>query len=287
MAQVEAATLVRELKDKINTEWMESSENIAKFLTFVNRFHKYSHQNRLLILAQKPEATLCGSFTTWKSVGRKPAKGTGIKIFSPIKKRFPKLDDNGNEMLNADGEKVYVEYMSYAAKFHTFDVSDTEGDEIPMPSRASIDDPEAVDGFAEAMDHLIDSLGIEIEDSALVQSIFRPNGAALRSDLNKFERSIEIAAASCFAQMHQTPDGFETILENKDDQLWVARAASYAVASRYGFDISDYTAENLQKPPADGEKLNILLTRAAELAEAIEAKEAGATNSWISAWGAE
>lgn len=45
------------------------------FLSKMSRFHNYSLNNQILIARQRPDATLCASYTCWKSLNRQVKKG--------------------------------------------------------------------------------------------------------------------------------------------------------------------------------------------------------------------
>ena len=63
-------------------EELRESEAWTRFLTFAQSFHRYSLNNLLLILAQKPEATHIAGYRTWQSLNRQVRKGeTGVRIF--------------------------------------------------------------------------------------------------------------------------------------------------------------------------------------------------------------
>lgn len=55
-------------------EELRSSEAWTRFLTFAQAFHRYSINNLLLILAQKPEATHVAGYRTWQKLGRQVRK---------------------------------------------------------------------------------------------------------------------------------------------------------------------------------------------------------------------
>lgn len=60
------------------------SEKYQQFLDTMARFPQYSLNNNLLIMMQKPDATLCQSYTDWKQMGRFVKKGEkGICILAP------------------------------------------------------------------------------------------------------------------------------------------------------------------------------------------------------------
>src|SRR4051812_10580042 len=63
---------------------IQSSADFIRWLKLGARFHQYSMRNSMLILMQRPDATRCASFTTWRSMGRMVKKGEhGIAIYGP------------------------------------------------------------------------------------------------------------------------------------------------------------------------------------------------------------
>lgn len=129
------AQLEQGVKDVFN------SDEYKSFLNVMARMPRYSLNNQLLIAMQtEGKATMCQSFTGWKEMGRFVKKGEkGIKIFAPspftIQREQDKLDQaTGKPMLDADGEpiKETKEVTINAFKVvSTFDVSQTDGKEIP------------------------------------------------------------------------------------------------------------------------------------------------------------
>ncbi len=70
--------LVRELAEG-------HTEEYRKLLSFWSRFHRYSHGNVLLILAQRPDATQVAGYHTWRKVGRQVRRGAkAISIWCPV-----------------------------------------------------------------------------------------------------------------------------------------------------------------------------------------------------------
>ena len=87
------------------------SDRYKQFLDTMAKFPRYSVNNSLLIMMQKPDAQLCQSFTGWKQMGRYVKKGEkGISILAPapykIEREQTKLDDKGRPVFDADGEPV-------------------------------------------------------------------------------------------------------------------------------------------------------------------------------------
>jgi len=64
---------------------LQSSDDWLRYLAAMNRFHRYSVSNVLLIVIQRPDATQVAGYSTWKALGRQVNKGAkGIAIFAPV-----------------------------------------------------------------------------------------------------------------------------------------------------------------------------------------------------------
>lgn len=115
------------------------SDKYKQFLNVMAKFPRYSVNNTMLIMMQRPDAQLCQSFTGWKQMGRYVKKGEkGISILAPapykIEREQTKLDEKRRPVFDADGEPVKekVEVTIRAFKVvKTFDLSQTDGKELP------------------------------------------------------------------------------------------------------------------------------------------------------------
>jgi hypothetical protein len=118
-----------------------------EYLKFLSHFHRYSFNNLILILLQRPSATQCASYRTWKQLGRQVRKGErGIEILVPVltrayasRKPSPVEDEDSPQPEFLQGAAMQEDglvpcgYKVVGFKIgHTFDVSQTEG--TPLPS---------------------------------------------------------------------------------------------------------------------------------------------------------
>ena len=77
---------LQQITDKLEKGVVEvfQSDRYKQFLDTMAKFPRYSVNNSLLIMMQKPDAQLCQSFTGWKQMGRYVKKGEkGISILAP------------------------------------------------------------------------------------------------------------------------------------------------------------------------------------------------------------
>jgi hypothetical protein len=128
MAKVKTTELLKELDSKIGK--VQSSKEFKEVLEFFSKFHNYSYHNSILIMMQKPEATLVAGFRHWqKKFNRHVKKGEkGIAILAPFTYKKKKSDVDSN--LNSDDEKEVTK--TYFRPVYVFDVSQTEGEPLPQ-----------------------------------------------------------------------------------------------------------------------------------------------------------
>lgn len=90
--QAEAKALHDTLTAQV--EQLTESGEWLRFLTFLGSFHKYSLTNVLLILAQRPGASLVAGFRQWQAKGRQVRKGErAIKIRGFSAKKVTETDE--------------------------------------------------------------------------------------------------------------------------------------------------------------------------------------------------
>ena len=98
-----------------------NSEQYMNFLKTMSIFHGYSLNNTILIMLQRPDASLVAGYKKWQSIGRQVKKGEkSITILCPCStKRMEKLlDENGKPVLDENGKEkkflflIFVREMS-------------------------------------------------------------------------------------------------------------------------------------------------------------------------------
>jgi len=115
----------RQLEDLIQSaESARASEAFQEYLKVSAKFHKYSFGNIMLIAVQRPDATKVAGYRKWQELGRQVLKGEkGIAILAPVP-RYAEIETE-------DGETKKAQTGIWFKGVHVFDISQTEGDEIP------------------------------------------------------------------------------------------------------------------------------------------------------------
>lgn len=160
---------LKELADALR---QGKSEKLVEYLGLMSRFHHYSFGNCILIAIQRPDATHVAGFGRWKDLGRFVRKGEkGISILAPlVGKRKKNETDESNQAENSTDEAQAGKVVFGFRVVHVFDVSQTEGQELPEFATLGGDPGEKF----ERLEVIIKSYGIALE---YVESLpFNANG---------------------------------------------------------------------------------------------------------------
>lgn len=141
---------------------LESDDEWLAYLDATSRFHKYSFNNTMLILLQRPDATRVAGFKVWESMGRNVKKGEkGIRIFAPNRRRVEVKDSEGNVVRDAKGRPLKESRVVGVTTATIFDISQTEGEPLPEIKQSLSEEP--LPGFREDLEKSIAAAGFSIE----------------------------------------------------------------------------------------------------------------------------
>ena len=230
-----------------------SSDNFKDYLNFCAKLPRYSVNNQILIMMQKPDATMCQSFTGWKDMNRHVVKGEkGIRILAPapykMEREQDKLDANGRAILDKDGEPVKekVEVTINAFKpVSTFDVSQTDGD--PLPTLGIAELTGSVDGYKTLLDAITEVVPVpitfeNIESGAKGYFHLEDNRIAVQEGMSEAQTVKTIIHEAAHQALH-SKDALEASGEkkSKNQKETEAESVAYVVCQHYGIDTSDYS----------------------------------------------
>jgi hypothetical protein len=132
---------------KLLIEQLEAghSEALTNYLTAMSRFHNYSFGNVLEIARQMPSAKRVAGFWTWKNLGRSVKAGQkGIRILAPIVGVRRKKDADASQDITKQNERVLLGFRNA----YVFDVSQTDGVDLPALNEVTGDPGENIDRLA-------------------------------------------------------------------------------------------------------------------------------------------
>jgi hypothetical protein len=132
------------------------SDALTAYLNAMSRFHNYSFGNILEIARQKPDAVRVAGLYAWNQLGRHVKKGEkGIRILAPIIGVRRKPDAEAEKDIATQNRAVLVGFRAA----YVFDVSQTEGPDLPEPATVKGD----VGGNYDRLLAFIERQGIALE----------------------------------------------------------------------------------------------------------------------------
>ena len=222
---------VKELNEALSAG---KSERLQKFLEVMSRFPNYSFNNCMLVAMQFPDATLVQGFVAWKKVGRTVKKGSkGIGIIAPMSYKAKYKEAPGDVNKNVvRGFKVV----------HVFDVSQTEGDELPEFAIATGDPGDNVT----AIESLIRSHEIQLdyeEISGGADGVSRPGQIVVRPDLPPARTLMVLIHEYAHSCLHQTERRKETTKTIRETE---AEAVAHIVGQALGLQSLEQSVDYIQ-----------------------------------------
>jgi antirestriction protein ArdC len=130
---------------------LDENDNWQNYLHTMSKFHRYSRNNQLLIMAQTGgRASRVAGFKKWQTdFGRNVKKGEkGIIILAPKAVSKTQTDDDGNPVVDDQGKPVKRKQVVGFTGTSVFDVSQTEGDPVRTLPYDQLSE-QAPDGFCD------------------------------------------------------------------------------------------------------------------------------------------
>ena len=239
------------------------SDRLLAYLAMMARFPKYSFQNCVLIWTQFPEAKLVQGFQAWKKLGRSVKKGEkGIGIIAPMVYRA--------KGVSKDDELTNVKVVRGFKVVHVFDVSQTEGEDLPEFATVGGEPGSHID----AVEQLIRSRDIELLYEPILggaDGVSKKGTIVIANDLPPAKRLLtlihELSHETLHINQKRREETTKTIRETE------AEAVAFVVSSALGIDCLDHSVDYIQLYNGDldvlSQSMEHIQTTAAEILEGI------------------
>ncbi len=230
--------IIREITEKLEQGVKEvfSSDRYMEFLRFMSRFTNYSVNNMILIMMQRPEASLVAGYKAWQTrFNRQVRKGEkGITILAPCPHRKDIEDEDGNTK--------EVSWTTFRA-IKVFDISQTDGEDIPTGC------VEMLTGDVDSYDALIEKLitaspvPVGFEDIAGGANGFYSQAEkriAVQAGMSQQQTVKTLIHELSHAVLHDRETGQEKETDRETREVQ-AESVAYTVCSMLGIDTADYS----------------------------------------------
>ena len=228
-----------------------TSDNFKQYLKMLTKFHDYSLNNTILILSQKPDATLVAGYNSWKenfhrhvNIGEK-----AIQILAPYQVTVKIKDFDSNNINNLDEESSIENTEDKTIKItrfrpvNVFDISQTDGQ--PLPSLVH-----ELQGTSEEIKAIIASIqeisSIEIkyiptyEDETLLAGAkgYYHKGddyIVVDDNLEDLQKCKTLIHEFAHSLLHKQTD------KNSNQREIEAESLAFVICDYFGIDTSDYS----------------------------------------------
>lgn len=229
-----------------------SSESFKQYLSCLSKFHSYSLNNTLLILSQKPEASLVAGYRAWQTnFNRHVNKGEkGLMILAPVTTKEDRLmnkhDENGNVILDESGNPVQEMRVVNLTHFKTttvFDISQTSGD--PLPSlvhdlTGSSNEVKAIIQTIQSVCTIPIEFKTETEDLSFMTGAKgyyspRKDKIVINKDLEDLQTAKTLIHEYAHSILHKETD------KNQSQREIEAESLAFVICDYFGIDTSEYS----------------------------------------------
>ena len=231
------------------------SEAYRRFLSAMARFHDYSFGNVMLIVSQRPGAMQVAGYRAWQKLGRQVRKGEkGIAIMAPM--LFKPKD------ANATDEDAFLRFRAVSV----FDISQTDGKDLPEPPRVSGDPGQYWDRLTRFVE--VEGIALRYESLGSTQGQSRGGTIALSDELDEAERFSVLVHELAHELMHQGPNRPDP-RPSKTVRELEAESVAFVVCTAAGMKPGPASSDYIQSHGGDAALLGQSLQRVQKTAERI------------------
>ena len=222
-------------------ESVKNSDQFKRYLKVMSMFHDYSYCNSILIYAQCPHASYIAGYKAWKILfHRHVIKGSkAIKIIAPLRIKLEKDVD----MEDPNDEDRYI--IRYK-KVNVFDISQTEGQELPSIVSEIQGYHENARFLLEAFQELVKEKSIQInfkdskEDKRLCSGANgyanpNKNKIVIKRDMSINHQLKTMIHEYAHVLLHKSKDS------SKEQKEIEAESVAFVVCNSFGLDTSEYS----------------------------------------------
>lgn len=294
-AQAKREALQEKLADGIDQ--LITSGEWKRYLDFQKRFHRYSFGNTLLIMMQRPDATMVMGFGSrdkktgkplsgWLALGRNvkgpdPVTGekqTGIQIWAPRRRKVDVTDADGNIRYGPDGKPRKREEIVGWRIVYVYDIAQTEGAPLPANPVKNLTGADE-QGMYDRLVKVAAGIGYTVEYADLGRTDGDTSDNPARIRINPNREPIHQVATLIHELAHATlHKGIDDYRLHRGRYELEAESVAYIVAGTFGIDTStnsfgyvagwasaedrDRTVEDADMP--DGQKVRELITKSGQ-----------------------
>jgi hypothetical protein len=234
------AEQARALVDTGIQQLLDDPEQWRTWAQTMTRFHHYSPGNVLLIMQQRPDASVVAGYHAWQHLGRQVQKGEhGIAILAPIVRTVPSEDVRTPSQSPAPPPVKAVTGFKVAT---VFDIAQTQGKDLQIPQPKLLDSGD----LEEVLRHLIPTIPVPVQFAPAAQlhganGVWSPANQTITIAQDRHPDHQLKTLLHEWAHSAGVPDVAAAIDRHTGSEEIVAETTAFVMAGRMGLDTSQYT----------------------------------------------
>ena len=169
-AQREAADRARrETVEQLHEQLAEGIANLddkdawQRWLSIASKLHRYSFNNVMLTMLQKPDATIIAGYRAWQAMGHQVRRGEkAIKILGPVTRKVELVDRlTGEPIRENNGRPQYVRQLVGVRPVSVFDASQVDPP-VESPPKPTLLRGQAPPGLWDSLAELVEAEGFRL-----------------------------------------------------------------------------------------------------------------------------
>ena len=247
---------------------LESGQSavLTQYLGAMAKFRNYSFGNIMLIARQKPDATNVAGLRTWNSLGRFVRRGEkGVFILAPLVGRKDRVKESQKDLAETTDAKETVTNLLGFRGVYVFDISQTEGRELPGLTEVQGD----VSGYRERLVKFVEAQGITLTYSdkiAPTKGLSYGGKITLLSGMQPAEEFSTLTHEIGHEMLHRSD---RRTLTTKRVRETEAEAVAFVVCQAMGLETGSAAADYIQLWHGDADLLRESLVAVQQTAAVI------------------
>jgi DNA primase catalytic core len=217
-----------------------------RWLDVAARFHGYSLNNTLLLLAQKPDATQVAGYGLWQRLGRQVNRGErGLLILAPVVRSV--VTDDSDTVAPGERRPRKAPRVVGFRPTYVWDISQTNGPPLPDRPEPQLLAGQAPVGFWDLLAERCAVAGFSVlrralDDGSNGYTHFDRREVVVRTGVDDAQAAKTLAHELGHVLLHGPADFTKgRSLQCRGEKEVEAEAVAYLLAAAHGLDTSDYT----------------------------------------------
>lgn len=235
--------LHQQLADNISN--LEDKDVWQRWLGMASKLHRYSFNNVVLTMLQKPDATMIAGYRAWQAMGHQVRRGEkAIRILGPVTRKVELADrSTGEPVRDAEGRPQFVRQLVGVRPVSVFDASQVDPP-VQTPPEPTLLRGEAPPGLWDSLAELVAAEGFRLTrgdcGGANGLTDYTARDVRVRADVDDAQSAKSLIHELAHVLIRPEP-GEVYAGACRGRREVEAESVAYVVAAAHSLDTSQYT----------------------------------------------